>query len=219
MELTTANTAFANQGILAKPIAILRVVAENGQVLEENTPIQQNVLKPEIAYLLTNMLAGVIQDGTGSGADIGRPAAGKTGTTDNYETAWFIGYTPDLVTGILVANDDHTPVGISGTQVAEMWGTMMRTATAGKPVKDFYVPASVVTGVPVCATSGQYATPDCQEVEWDAFIKGTEPHSPAVDIAPYPAAPSPSLPLIPPADSAPPANRPPRWPLPFWPSW
>lgn len=212
IELTTAYAAFANQGILVKPLAVLKVETESGQILEENLPQQQNVLKPEIAYLLTNMLSGVIQDGTGTGADIGRAAAGKTGTTDKYETAWFIGYTPEIVAGILVANDDRTPVNISGTQVAQMWGVMMRAVTAGTTAKDFPIPAGVVTGVPVCANSGRYATADCPEVEWDAFIEGTEPHPPQITVLP-PAPTPPVSPAPPSSPTTPPAG--PRWRLPF----
>lgn len=215
LEMTTAYAVFANQGILVKPLSVLKVVTESGQILEENLPQQQNVLKPEIAYLLTNMLAGVIQDGTGTGADIGRAAAGKTGTTDKYETAWFIGYTPDVVAGIMVANDDRTPVNISGTQVAQMWGTMMRAVTAGMPAKDFPVPEDVVTGVPVCATSGQYATAACPEVEWDAFIKGSEPRPPQITV--WPSSPEPPVSPEPPSSppSAPPSPPGRQWRLPF----
>jgi penicillin-binding protein 1A len=174
-ELTAAYSGFANRGIVSKPLAILKVLDEDDQVLEEDTISQQAVLKPEIAYILTNMLEGVVTDGTGTGANIGRSAAGKTGTTDNYQNAWFIGYTPDLLAGIYVGNDDRTPVNISGTQVAQMWGKMMVKVVSGTTPSDFSVPDNVITGVPVCANTGKYAGPECKDVEHDAFIKGTEP--------------------------------------------
>ncbi|MCX7780070.1 MAG: PBP1A family penicillin-binding protein [Negativicutes bacterium] len=174
MELTTAYTPFANGGILSKPIAILKVLDENGQVLEENQISQQTVLKPEIAYIMTDMMKGVLENGTGTPANLGRPAAGKTGTTDNYETAWFIGYTPELLVGIYVGNDDRKPVGISGTEVSALWGKMMVQVLAGSQPLSFTVPANVVTGIPVCSDSGRIIA-GCPEIEYMAFVRGTEP--------------------------------------------
>lgn len=175
LELTTAYTAFANQGVLSKPVAILRVLDENNQVLEEARMNQQSVLQPEIAYIMTDMLTGVLDNGTGTAANIGRPAAGKTGTTDNYETAWFIGYTPELVAGIYVGNDDRTPVNISGSQVAAFWGKMMSKALADSTPQSFAVPPNVITGVPICTDSGKLAGSNCPETEYSAFVRGTEP--------------------------------------------
>jgi penicillin-binding protein 1A len=175
MELTAAYTAFANAGVLSKPVAILKVLDENDQLLEQATFVQQQMLTPQVAYIMTNMMAGTISSGTGTAAAIGRPAAGKTGTTDNYEAAWFIGYTPDLLTGIYVGNDDRTPVGISGSQVAGLWGAMMTKAEAGITVTQFPVPEGIITNIPICATTGKVAFFGCPEVEKTAFIKGTEP--------------------------------------------
>ncbi|BBB93057.1 MAG TPA: PBP1A family penicillin-binding protein [Methylomusa anaerophila] len=174
-ELTAAYTAFANSGILSKPIGIIKVLDEKDQVLEETRLSQQAVLKPETAYILTDMLKGVIANGTGTTANIGRPAAGKTGTTDNYETAWFIGYTPDLLLGIYVGNDDRKPVGISGTEVAGMWNKMMSQVTAGTPSSDFAIPPNVISGIAICADTGKLATKACPEIEYSAFVKGTQP--------------------------------------------
>lgn len=174
LELSTAYTAFANNGIVSRPVSIIKVLDENNQVLEENHPVQQAVLRPEIAYLTTNMMKAVIDSGTGTPAQLGRDAAGKTGTTDNYETAWFVGFTPELLVGIFVGNDDRTPVGISGTQVAQLWGNMVSQLPFSKGAS-FVVPANVVTGIPVCTDSGKIATPACPEIEYDAFIKGSEP--------------------------------------------
>lgn len=175
LELSTAYTAFANGGIVSRPVSIVKVLDENGQVLEENHPVQYSVLKPEIAYILTDMLKGVIENGTGVTAAIGREAAGKTGTTDNYETAWFIGYTPELLVGIYVGNDDRKPVGISGTEVAALWGAMMKKVTLGTQPTEFVTPFNIVKGIPICADSGKRATPGCPDIEYSAFIKGTEP--------------------------------------------
>lgn len=175
IELTTAYTAFANSGILSRPVGIIKVLDENNQVLEEVQIKQQSVLRPETAYIMTDMMMGVLEDGTGTAANIGRPAAGKTGTTDNYETAWFIGYTPELLAGIYVGNDDRIPVGISGSQVAGFWGKMMSTALANTFPQSFAVPPNIVTGIPICTDSGKLAGPNCPEIEFSAFIRGTEP--------------------------------------------
>ncbi|MCE5285852.1 MAG: PBP1A family penicillin-binding protein [Pelosinus sp.] len=174
-ELTTAYTAFANSGILSHPIGILKVVGENGQVLEEAHIAQQSVLDADVAYIMTDMLKEVIANGTGTGANIGRPASGKTGTTDNYETAWFVGYTPELLTGIFIGNDDRTSVSISGSEVASLWGGLMSKVLPGTPVTSFPIPPNIVTNIPICADSGKFATPLCREIEYSAFIRGTEP--------------------------------------------
>jgi len=214
MELCAAYTAFADGGVLSKPIAILKVLDENDQVLEESRLVQNSVLRPEIAYIMTDLMKRVFQvGGTGTPGNIGRPAAGKTGTTDNYETAWFIGYTPDLLAGIFVGNDDRSTVEISGTQVSGMWGKMMTKATAKLPPADFAVPANVITAVPICADSGKLATPGCPEIEYDAFIKGTEPT--AIDHRVRP-----NQPVTPPGEeepdtSTPPTAPPPRWRMPW----
>jgi penicillin-binding protein 1A len=189
------------------------VLDENGLILEEARLSQQVILRPEIAYIMTDMMKGVMQDGTGTAGNIGRPAAGKTGTTDNYETAWFVGYTPELLAGIYVGNDDRKPVGISGGEVAGMWGKMMVKAAGANRASDFAIPPNVVAGVPVCADSGKLATLGCQEIEYSAFVKGTEPtiidprlrpgqQNPAADKA-GPAAPQPQ-------------EQKPRWKPPSW---
>lgn len=174
LELSTAYTPFANNGILSKPVSIIKVLDENNQVLEENHLVQQAVLRPEIAYLITDMMKAVIARGTGTAANIGREAAGKTGTTDSYETAWFVGFTPEILVGILVGNDNRQPVNISGSQVAQLWGAMVSKIPVVSQ-GNFTIPPNMVTGVPVCSDSGKLATPNCPEIEYDAFIKGTEP--------------------------------------------
>ena len=218
LELTTSYSAFANAGVYSKPLGILKVVAENGQVLEENRATQTAVLLPEIAYLLTDMLQSVVQSGTGKAAIIGRPAAGKTGTTDETVTAWFIGYTPDWLAGIYVGNDDRTPVGLTGGEVAGMWGTMMKSVTAGLPPADFVQPLNIVSGIPICSETGRIPIGRCKEIEYDAFLKGTEPKS-LIDPR--------FLPLFPPGESKPAQEKPannqlpnqtgkPKWKFPWF---
>jgi penicillin-binding protein 1A len=198
-EISTAYTAFANGGVLSTPIAILRVLDENDKVLEETPVRQQVVLKPEVAYILTDMLKSAIINGTGTQANIGRPAAGKTGTTDNYGTAWFIGYTPDLLVGIYVGNDNRTPIDIAGSGVAGLWGNMMRRVIPNTPESDFPIPANVVTNIPVFADSGKYAytTNAYSEIEYSAFVRGTEPKASLIPPKNLPPIPAPSKPGAP----------------------
>ncbi len=182
LELATAYTGFANSGIVSKPITILKVVDETGIILEQSKIQQYRILSSEVAYIVSDMLAGVLKNGTGTAGNIGRPAAGKTGTTDNYVSAWFVGYTPEILTGIYVGNDDHSPVGLSGSQVAGMWGKMMAESTKNMPITDFPVPANVITRVQICTDTGKSAIIGCKESEYSSFIKGTEPHRQLLNI-------------------------------------
>jgi penicillin-binding protein 1A len=177
LEITSAYATFANEGVKSKPMTISRVEDSNGRVLEEHRAEQKSVLRPETAYLVTDMMRAVIDapDGTGAGARLDRPAAGKTGTTDNYVTAWFIGYTPDLAAGLYLGNDNMEPIGLSGGYAAGLWGDFMKKATAKMSPADFTVPANVVTGIRVATDTGRLATIFTPEVEIDAFIRGTEP--------------------------------------------
>ena len=108
-------------------------------MLEQAEPKQRSVISEGSAAELTDMLEGVIKKGTGTRANIGRPAAGKTGTTSDYHDAWFVGYTPDLVCGVWVGNDDNTDTGgIMGGQLpAEIWKSFMQKALAQIPAKNF----------------------------------------------------------------------------------
>lgn len=139
LEITSAYGTFANKGIHVEPVVIVKVLDRNGKVLEQNEPKQRSVVSEASAADLTDMLEDVIKKGTGTRANIGRPAAGKTGTTSNYNDAWFVGYTPDLVAGVWVGNDDNTPTrGIMGGMLpAEIWQAFMKKATAQMPAKNF----------------------------------------------------------------------------------
>ena len=140
MELTSAYCTFANKGVHVDPVVIVKVLDRNGKVLEQAEVKQRSVISESSASELTDMLEGVIKKGgTGSRANIGRPAAGKTGTTSNYHDAWFVGYTPDLVCGVWVGNDDNTAMnGVMGGQLpAQIWKNFMEKALAQTPAKNF----------------------------------------------------------------------------------
>lgn len=139
LELTSAYGTFANEGVHVEPVSVLKVIDRNGKVLEQAQPKQQSVVSAESAAVLTDMLQGVVARGTGAGAAIGRPAAGKTGTTSDYLDAWFVGYTTDLVAGVWVGCDDNGDLdGMTGGNLpASIWRAFMEKATEAMPVRSF----------------------------------------------------------------------------------
>lgn len=139
LELTSAYGTFANKGVHVDPVVIVKVLDRNGKVIDEANPEQHNVISESSAADLTSMLQDVIRAGTGRRANIGRPAAGKTGTTSDYHDAWFVGYTPDLVASVWIGNDDNTSLGgiYGGTVPATIWKNFMTEALKGTPAKDF----------------------------------------------------------------------------------
>mgnify|MGYP000945398485 FL=1 len=139
LELTSAYGTFANRGIHVEPVAILRVVSRTGKVLEEAERKEKSVISAAIAATMTAMMEDVIRRGTGTRANIGRPAAGKTGTTSDYHDAWFVGYTPDLVAGVWIGNDSVSDLhGMAGGMTpAVIWQAFMLKAHAGLPVRHF----------------------------------------------------------------------------------
>lgn len=179
LEMAKAYAVLANQGIKVEPIAITRVVDRNGNILEENTPRQEVVLSRETAYLVTDMLKGVIERGTGTPANIGRPAAGKTGTTSDDVDAWFVGYTPDYVGVVWMGYDKPRDMGkvYGSTYPAPIWRQFMTEAHKKVPVHDFERPSTIVDVAAVCTKSGKLPGPWCpaETVRSDIFLKGTEP--------------------------------------------
>lgn len=145
IDMAVAYGTLANGGVKVKPVAITKIEDRNGQVVEENSTEEQRVVDPKYAYVITNMLESVMSGGTGGGASIGRPAAGKTGTTDESKDAWFVGYTPDLVAAVWMGDDYgiETLDGITGGTVpAVIWRDFMSQALNAMeiPASDFTVP-------------------------------------------------------------------------------
>jgi penicillin-binding protein 1A len=136
------------------------------------------VVKPDVAYLITYLLEGVVQHGTGWRARIlNRPVAGKTGTSDNNKDAWFVGYTPDLVAGVWVGFDDERSLGkfATGAQAAiPIWIEYMTQVMSGKPPRDFPVPPGIVFAK-IDPENGLLATPETVQPVFEAFQEGTEP--------------------------------------------
>ena len=180
LELTTAYGVFANRGIRNDPLFVLKVEDKNGNVLEKNSPRPVEVLSEETASVMTSMLQSVIDHGTGYPArarGLTVPAAGKTGTMDNYMDAWFVGYVPSLVCGVWVGFDEKKPIGpgMTGARAAlPAWTDFMIGATRGRPVEDFPVPAGTISRQ-VCAETGMLATEACPNVTTEIFDEGSEP--------------------------------------------
>jgi penicillin-binding protein 1A len=144
MEMAGAYATFASNGWHSDPTFIVQVTDSNGNVLLDNTPKPQLILDPWAAASLTNVLQGVITRGTGTAAQIGRPAAGKTGTTDSQRDIWFVGYVPQLATAVWVGNDDYSPLGRGATGggfVAPIWRDFMTQALVDVPVENFRQPS------------------------------------------------------------------------------
>jgi len=145
---------FAGRGLRAEPTPVLKITQRDGTMLEDNTQEDRTtrVMEEPVADNVTKLLTGVIQHGTGRAADIGRPAAGKTGTSENYENAWFVGYTPTLSTAVWMGyKEGNIPlrgihgVGavVGGTWPARMWHDFMTEAMKGVPATEFTQPAPI----------------------------------------------------------------------------
>jgi penicillin-binding protein 1A len=148
--MAAGYATLANRGVRQQVTPVLRVLDRKGNVLEDHTtPEGEVVVDPAVADTVSDVLSGVIAGGTGEAADIGRPAAGKTGTTQEYRAAWFTGYTPQLSTAVWMGYSDvpRPLVGIlgvgsvsGGSFPAQTWGRFMAAAHADLPVADFVPP-------------------------------------------------------------------------------
>lgn len=183
LEMASAYGTLANNGIHCKPLAIKKVTDANDTVVQENEAEKKGVLEPSVAYETTQILEDVIKFGTGRLANIGRPAAGKTGTTNDYKDAWFVGYTPDLVTSVWVGysvklipmTNVHGIRVAGGTFPAQIWAKFMSKAHENLPRSDFPVPDQKMVSLKICADSGLRANSSCPHVVKQSFVKGTEP--------------------------------------------
>ena len=193
LELTSAYGVFANQGVAVSPHLIVRVEDHEGHSIWDDAPGRHQAVTPATAYLMSSMLADVITSGTATtarAAGFKLPAAGKTGTTDNYTDAWFVGYTPHLVTGVWFGMDKPAPImnrGFAAVVAVPAWAEFMKQATA-KDAPDWFQPPADVEKITICRLSGQRATEACRH-GWmgpDYVQAGlTElPGVPAGDLAP-----------------------------------
>ena len=178
LELVRAYDAFATGGRIYQPIFVTKITDSSGNVIEEAKPTSEEALSPQTAYLITSILKTVIQRGTGHrAAALERPAAGKTGTTNEQMDAWFIGYTPELLAGAWVGFDEKKSLGkeeTGGRAAVPIWLDFMQAATEKTPVTDFAIPKDVVF-VNIDGKTGLRAAPGDDDVMLECFRKGSEP--------------------------------------------
>ncbi len=147
LEIAGAYATFANYGWHSDPTLIVQVTDSRGNTILDNTPKPQLLLDPWASAALTDVLQGVISQGTATNAQIGRPAAGKTGTTDSQKDVWFVGYVPQLATAVWVGNDDSRPLGrgaTGGGYAAPVWRDFMVQALRDEPVESFRKPSEFI---------------------------------------------------------------------------
>ncbi len=182
IDIVKAYSVFPNLGVKVEPIAVLKIIDRDGKVIEEAKPVKSEVLSPATAYVMTSMLQTVVDHGTGYPARLygfDRPAGGKTGTTNDYSDAWFVGFTADLCCGVQIGYDDYsTPIGdnMTGARAAlPIWSQYMMYSLDGTKVKDFEIPPGKVVFVDVCKESRKLATNQCENIVHEVFVAGTQP--------------------------------------------
>ncbi|HBG47861.1 MAG TPA: penicillin-binding protein [Deltaproteobacteria bacterium] len=177
-EMTVAFSTLANLGVKPEPLLVTRVTDRAGRVLEENSPYTTPVISPQTAYLMTSLLQSVVESGTGMRARaLGRPAAGKTGTTNNLNDAWFVGYTPGLAAGAWMGYDDEKPLGhreTGGKAALPIWLKFMQGAAQKLPARSFPIPDGLEFAR-VDPYTGLLAGPSTQEAVFEVFKAGTAP--------------------------------------------
>ena len=179
LELTKAYIPLANGGFQIQPTTIRRIFDQRGKLLYQAPSAHPRVLNPGVAYLVTQALTGVFEAG-GTASNIrglvDRPAAGKTGTTEDNRDAWFIGYTPNLLVTVFVGCDhNEQPLPGSGNRIAApIWANFVRKALADQPRLDFIIPNEVVK-IQICKETGSKATSFCEQIP-EYFLAGTEPN-------------------------------------------
>ena len=195
MAMTAAFSAFANQGMLPAPVLIRRVEGDEGEVLFTASTQAERAVSEATAFLMTSMLADVVNAGTAWQArrvGFTLPAAGKTGTTNEYRDAWFVGYTTQLATGVWVGYDQPRTIiggGYAGDLAVPLWGRFMVAATRDHKPEAFKAPKTV-TSATICRLSGKLATESCRDADVldegggstrrstvynEFFVRGTEP--------------------------------------------
>jgi penicillin-binding protein 2D len=201
LSMTAAFGAFANEGMLTQPVLVRKVETTEGELLYQASSKSERAVSEATAYLISTMLADVINAGTGWQArrvGFTLPAAGKTGTTNDYHDAWFVGYTPTFVSGVWVGYDQPRTIigsGYAGDIAVPMWGRFMNTATKGDEPGWFKAPATITTEN-ICRLSGKLPTEGCKSAQvlntdgtmskrsmvyTEYFVRGTEPS----DYCPY----------------------------------
>jgi penicillin-binding protein 1B len=177
LDMATAYTVFTNGGQV-RPLSSISRIVRNGKSSQVPPGPVHAVARSDTTFLVVNMMRSVLNEGTAAGArsaGFTLDAAGKTGTTNDLRDAWFIGFTPELLTVVWVGLDNNQPIGLSGAQAAlPMWTAFMKRALAGRPNKPFDPPDGIST-VQIDKQTGKLATPMCPTVIDESFLSGTEP--------------------------------------------
>jgi penicillin-binding protein 1B len=177
-EIATAYTLFPNGGAIRPLKHILRITSGGKDVTKKEAAAPREVARADTTFLVTNMMRSVLNEGTAASArsmGFTLDAAGKTGTTNDLRDAWFVGFTPELLTVVWVGFDDNQPVGLSGARAAlPIWTQFMRTALAGRASVPFEAPEGI-TFIDIDAETGKLAGPHCPKIITEAFVSGTEP--------------------------------------------
>src|SRR6185295_17184127 len=182
MEVTSAYTVFPNQGVRMKPFDILKVMDRDGNLLEENRSEPLDVIRADTAYVMTNLLRGVILRGTAeAAASIDWPLAGKTGTVDENTDAWFIGFDPDITVGVWTGLDEKKSIGFNETgamAALPIWMEFMQAYIDSRPDKTSppqFDPPGTIVFVPVDRASGVATDAEAPGAILESFISGTQP--------------------------------------------
>jgi len=178
IEMVAAFATFANQGLRMRPFLIERIEDRDGNLVEETRPRASDAIRADTAYIVTSLLRGVVERGTATRARrLERPIAGKTGTTNDFTDAWFIGYEPSLAAGVWVGFDEKVNSlgrGADGSRAAlPIWMDFWKEVTADRPIEEFPIPGNIVF-IPV-DERGRPGAPGTPGVRMEAFVAGTEP--------------------------------------------
>lgn len=182
LEMAAAYSVFPNKGLYIKPISFTKILDKDGNVIFENKPEKSKAISEQVAYLMVDIMKGVIKGGTGGNAALSKmPAAGKTGTTTKNVDAWFTGYSPYYTASVWIGHDEPKPMNFTGgSYPAKLWRAIMEEAHKDLKVKDFERPGGLVS-VNICVVSGKRPSELCaldprgSTVRSELFIKGTEP--------------------------------------------
>jgi penicillin-binding protein 1A len=178
LEMTSAYAVFPNQGVHMQPYSIVKVTDRAGNVLEENRPEPKDAIRADTAYVMTNLLRGVVQRGTAvKAAALNWPIGGKTGTTDDYTDAWFVGFDPDITIGVWVGLDQKKPIGhnMTGSEAAlPIWIDVMKAWIGERTEPPKFDPPGNIVFVSV-DKGGVTATDGTPGSISEAFIAGTQP--------------------------------------------
>ncbi len=187
LEMAAAFSVFPNKGVYIKPISFTKILDKDGNVIFENKPLKDKVISEQVAYLMVDIMRGVVRGGTGGNAALSKmPVAGKTGTTTKNVDAWFTGYSPYYTASVWIGHDEPEPMNFTGgSYPAKLWKAIMEEVHKDLAVKDFERPGGLVS-MDICTVSGKRPSELCaldprgSAVRSELFIKGTEPDAESI---------------------------------------